>query len=83
MAVTAHGVAGGSLSFSRLGLAAGAGSVWAIPRLFRARCEPQAPGVGPVGLRVGGLVLCSEIALQKRALAITFVCLGVSSSARA
>ena len=85
MAVTAHGVAGDSLSFSRLGLAAGAGgSVWVRPRFFfRGRCEPRARGVGPVGLRVGGLVLCSEIALQKRVLEIIFVCLGGYSSARA
>ena len=51
--------------------------------LFRGRCEHRAPGVGPVGLRVGWLVLCSEIALQKRTLEINFVCLGVSSSAPA
>ena len=86
VAVTAHGVAGGSLSFSRLiGLAAVAGSVWAISLFFRGRCEPRAPGIGPIGLRVGGLVLCScsEIVLQKRAQEIIFVCLGVSSLARA
>ena len=65
------------------------GTVWAIPLFFPRSVRtpeaggPRAPGVGPIGLRVGGLVLCSEIALQKRALWIIFFCLGVSSSARA
>ena len=50
---------------------------------FRGRCEPRTSGVGRVGLRVGRSRLCSGIALQKRAPWIIFVCLGVSSSARA
>ena len=46
VAVTAHGVAGGSLSFSRLvGLAAGAGSVYAISLFFFAvGANPGRPG---------------------------------------
>ena len=45
VAVTAHGVAGGSLSFSRLGLAAGAGFVWVLPRFFFAvGANPGRPG---------------------------------------
>jgi len=44
--VMARGVAGGSLSFSpRLGLAAGAGSVWVLPRFFFAvGTTPRCPG---------------------------------------
>ena len=44
--VTARGVAGGLLSFSRLGLAAGgAGSVWVLPRFFsRSVRTPDARG---------------------------------------
>ena len=76
-------VAGGSLlPFSRLGLAAGAGSVWVLPHFFRGRCEPRTPGVGPVGLPVGGWGFCVEIALLKKAMDF-FVCMGVSSSAQA
>ena len=40
--VMARGVAGGSLSFSpRLGLAAGAGSVWVLPRFFSRSVRTQ------------------------------------------
>ena len=85
--VTARGVAGGLLSCSRLGSRAAAALARAPfgPFLvfFRGRCEPRTPGVGRVGLRVGGLGLCGEIALQKRAPLIILVCLGASSSARA
>ena len=84
--VTARGVAGGLLSFSRLGSRAAAlarASFGPFLAFFRGRCEPRTPGVGRVGLRVGGLGLCGEIALQKREPKIIFVCLGVSSSARA
>ena len=35
---------------------------------FRGRCEPQTPGVGPVGLPLGGWGFCVEIALKKTAL---------------
>ena len=31
--------------------------------IFRGRCEPRTPGVGPVGLPVGGWGFCVEIAL--------------------
>ena len=68
--VMARGVAGGSLSFSRA-----SGSLLLVARapfgsflaFFRGRCESQTPGVGPVGLRVGGRGLCGEMALQKHA----------------
>ena len=67
--VMARGVAGGSLSFSR---ASGSLLVARAPfgsflAFFRGRCESQTPGVGPVGLRVGGRGLCGEMALQKHA----------------
>ena len=68
--VTARGVAGGLLSFSRLGSRAAAlarAPFGPFLAFFRGRCEPRTPGVGRVGLRVGGLGLCGEIALQKRA----------------
>ena len=67
--VMARGVAGGSLSFSR---ASGSLLVARAPfgsflAFFRGRCELRTPGIGRVGLWVGGLGLCGEIALQKRA----------------
>ena len=60
--VMARGVAGGSLSFSRTSgsLLVARAPFGSFLAFFRGRCESQTPGVGPVGLRLGGRGLCGE-----------------------